>query len=149
MKVAYCDMVTWEGTCANGRHYYAHIGFGDERIEVVHPITATEAKSLNRHDGICTYDEGEESGRFFSEKDLKGWAIQCCEVAFPDVELLVYGSYRVAEPQPILFGPSDVVEEINQMFARGEEIGFYDGGHESEWDDIVERWSKKYDYWRN
>jgi len=137
MKVAFCKVATWVDTEVFGQHYYGTICVDRKPVEeVTRSLSAAEAAKLG--DG---YLPGDESGRFFSEEELKECAINVCRERIPDVEMLVYGDPSIIEPQPILFGPKDIMEEVNKWC---EEIGYYD----EEWDDIVEAWQEKYDYWR-
>lgn len=151
MITVHCNMTTWVGTAACGSHHYGSLRCGKhERVDVVHPLSREEVDRLNKYNDGSKYVVGEESGRFYDEETMKVWAVRTCKKHFPDADILVYGDRAVVEPQPILFGPNDLMQEVNKMYARGEEIGFYDSdqGKKNEWDEIVDCWSEKYSYWR-
>jgi len=126
-----------------GQHYYGRLRCGDEHIDVMRQLSATEAATINQQRGFTLYSAGDDSISFHLESDVVSKALQVWRDEFPAGTLLVEGGGAAyAEPQKALAGPPELVAEINAMYQHCEELGWWDGGHEDEMLEICDRWDQ-------
>lgn len=141
-KIIYLKITSYKGLLAIATHYYGTLiqAYGDQdRVEVEYRLSAARARKMTREDEGFTWREGSLTTRFESREDIIPAAIKLYE-KFPDADLLILGSNMLAEPQPVLIGPSPLKEQVTMMYERCEELGWWDGPNEAECQEIDREW---------
>ena len=137
--MVFLQITKWQGAWFSGGHYYGKLVNGDESVDVEYTLTAADARGLNRADRKTTYREGLVSGRFASKEKLIVHALKLWQERFPQTTHLIEGRSSCASPQPVLVGPRK--DELNALYNRAEQIGWFDGGHREEMNQIDKEWN--------
>jgi hypothetical protein len=127
-KVVYCKISTWAGQVIGAEHYYVDFEqrYG-ETVNLYHKITASEAARLNRRrEESVKWEAGEDIGYFFSRERAVREAILSYKLAFPGAVILVEGEPGTYEPRPILDGPPEAMEVINNLVELAEAIDWWE-----------------------
>ena len=128
-----------------GRHYYGRLHCGNKHIDVTRKLGAPEAAVIRSQTGQKWPCAGDTSIAFHLEDDVVIRALQVWRDEFPEGILLIRGSAVYAEPQRALAGPLALMAEINAMYQRCEELGWWDTQvteHEDEMLEICDRWDE-------
>jgi hypothetical protein len=160
MKVVYCKISSWKGRVPGADHYYVDLerrkaggGYKRDQEKVWHTLTLSEAERVNRrgrdrHLDDKSWEAGEEVGYFFSrDRAVKG-AVKAYKTIFPGAIILVEGTMGTYQPQPILDGPQEDMEAINDLVEMAEAIDWWEEDEEAmraicdEWEAI---WIPKFE----
>lgn len=143
--VAFLNLTTFAGIAPGASHWYASIEFREERTDLTHVISARESAAMNKSDSRwdreAGWSPGDRTSRYRSKEDAirvarEGWR----EIA-PDAKILIEGSSGYAEPQPVLDGlPVEIMDELNALFQRCEDLGWWDDGRIDQVKKISEEW---------
>lgn len=145
----FLEISCWKGISLGAEHYYGHLSGKDEKsehgykkIQLQKIITAREAELLNRKDDceIDLYEEGDETDRFNSEREVITTALEQWQEHFPGRTILFCGSACSADPTKILVAPEPIFTEGNKLFEEAKHIGFWDFNEER-----MEKISKAWD----
>jgi len=138
MRIYYLELRNFYGF----PHWYASIRCRDEEhsVPVKTTLSKAQAKLLTEPDFV--YNEGDVSERFLDRDSAIDAGKKLFESTFRkfDDDILFLGSMVVADPQPMLYGPQWLEELTNKAYTRMEKLGWYDGGHEDEADEIMKEW---------
>lgn len=118
-----------------GEHYYGKLvgDVGDEytHVKLEHALTAKQAAYLNKKDGAtCSFGrvrKGDKTGRFDTKDAIRTAAKKVWKSAFPAGVVLIEGSRCSADPHPILVGPADLKQRVNEMCEEAEAFGRWEG----------------------
>ncbi|MCK5131730.1 MAG: hypothetical protein KAR40_06205 [Candidatus Sabulitectum sp.] len=128
-EIVYIDTLTWDGLTAGASHYYGKIRqFNDsglEEYEVSVVLDEHMAAALSEPD--YTYEVGDTSERFDSEKQLFARAAEVYKKHFPKAKVLVDGSDCAVEPQLVIDGPPNYKATNNTMLQKFRSHGEYTG----------------------
>jgi len=130
-KIAVLKITCWSFSIG-GEHFTGIITGYDannafKQVEVMHALSVKEALALNRKDGAATYHPGEMSGRFSTPEQLEKEAVKIFQNEFPHYVALSVGSWAVADPQRIIFGPDALMKPTNELVEEWQRIGGYEG----------------------
>lgn len=137
--IVFLQITEWRGAWYSGDHCYGKLVNEGDSVDVEYTLTAADARGLNRADHRATYKEGSISGRFMSREKLIARALEIWQEKFPQATYLLAGWFIYADPQPVLAGPCK--DELNTLYDRAEQIGWYDGGHKEEMYQIDKEWN--------
>lgn len=132
-KIVNLEIISWSFSLG-GEHFTGKItGYlrDDDyhSVEVRHPLTAKEAKALNKKDsarGLSLQKPGDWSERFETREELRRAAIAVYKKEFPKAEVLLEGSFAVADAQPCLDGPPRFKQTVNKIVSAQEQCGGYE-----------------------
>jgi hypothetical protein len=141
-KAAYLEVRTYKGTiCWWAKHFYGKLRCeGYEPVDLEHELSAAQARRMTKEDEGYTYEKGDISSRYETKDELIQQAVSELHDHFPDAEILIYGGFHRHEPQPILVGPPDLIDEVQRLYDRAVELGWEDGGHEGQVNEIIRQW---------
>lgn len=107
MKV-YLEISSWIGISIGAIHFYGKMkcSDGDEfkSIEMLHPLTISQARELNKNEKYRLYDAGDMYYGYDSKNEIRKQAIETYKDLFPGATVLIEGHIAYADPQPILDG---------------------------------------------
>jgi len=121
--------MSFEETAWGGQHSYGRLkcgGVDNRPIDMEYVLSQADADNLNRADRYHNYRAGETSGRFCSKAALHAAAIACYQSHFPGARFLIEGDPGTYDPQYILDGPERIVDVVNGIFQRCEELDWCD-----------------------
>jgi hypothetical protein len=136
VKPVFCWLeITSFGACLGAEHFYGKLRMEDMRYqEVRYKLSAKQAKALNKKDSYATYKAGYLSDRYWSKVELIADAMKQWRDAFPEADVLIRGSCGTASIQQWLAvkpGLEEMKNAVNNLFARYEKVGGYDGDEEA------------------
>ena len=134
MKVVYCGITSWKGRVQGAEHYYVDLVqkvYPRNEVSLRHNLTGTEADRLNRRNPDKRWEAGEEVRYFFDRDRAVRAAVTQYKLLFPGAIILVEGDCCTYEPQPILDGPQEVMEAINELYKQAEEIYWWEEDEET------------------
>jgi len=141
-RVVYFHILSWVN-CGIGTHYYGTLEqYGGDRVDVKHVIDAEEAEKLNDEDEWRSYEEGDESGRYYSKEDVIADARRVWKERFPDADILILGDHGTAQPQEVLEGPDGIKGPINDFYQQMEDLDFDWDAYPTEMEAIEEAWNE-------
>jgi len=128
MKVTYCRITSWAGRVAGAEHQYVelHQKGGVEGKTLQHNLTLSEAERLNRRNPSERWAPGEEVNYFFDRGRAVRAAVEQYKLVYPDSVILVDGDPTTHQPQPILDGPPETMELINNLVELAEAIDWWE-----------------------
>ena len=143
--VAFLGLTSFLGAVPGASHWYASIEFNRESIDLDHVISVREAVAMNKSDNrwsrLSTWTPGDETSRYRSKEDAIRVAREKWREIAPDAKILIEGSSSYAEPQPVLDGlPVEIMDELNALFQRCEDLGWWDDGRIDQVKKISEEW---------
>jgi hypothetical protein len=152
-RVVYLHISTWVGTAAIGAiHYFGELQCGDQVVKVTRVLSKPQAEKLNKEarrikprSDYELYRPDQETEDFLSRKEVRERALEIWKEHFPNADILVEGRRSVADPQQILIGPPHIMSRVNHWVYEAEAIGWYDGGHKKEMDEIFNEFSQ---FWK-
>jgi hypothetical protein len=113
--------IHWWGAAIGGEHYWGAIKFDyrfdKEPIELKHPMSAKEAKYLNKKDETSKwgrYKAGQPTERFETRDELVACAINTFKSEYPD-GILVRGSDCSCSPKEIVYAPDKFKARVDLM----------------------------------
>ena len=138
-KLVYLEITSWIGISIDAMHFYGslkgHINDDFRSIELLHALTIEEAKVVSKASSI-RFSPGDMYNGFLNKQDIINLALKIYKDRFPQAEVLVLGRIAIADPQEILDGPPAFKDAVNKLYNTAESIGWYDGGHEDQMNDI-------------
>jgi hypothetical protein len=158
IKIVCVETLDWSYS-AGGEHYYATMKTMktmktnnaknaniEERIELEKTLTAKEANYLNKKDGcdpeFYEYKAGDKTNRFSSIEDVTAEALKLCKEKFPDVKLILHGSYINGSVNQALHGNPQIVKKINELYEEADLLDFYSGKDDERMEKIDEEYAK-------
>ncbi len=141
----YLDVSSYVGISIGADHYYGHLKYNDQKIELKHRLTQKEADLLNKKDGnnYNRYKKGALSERFDTEEQVEKIAIKTWKQHFPDANILIKGSDVYIEPQPCIDGLKVIKDKINRLYKRACKLGWFDNGNDKIVDEICDEYYHK------
>lgn len=111
-----------------GEHFTGKLVAGSwckyERKELKHPLTAAQAKSLNKKGQArgfgLGYRRGQMSEQFFTREEIEDYAIRHYRDYFPEADILLVGTGASCSAQRCLDAPSELKAEINKLHEKRE-----------------------------
>lgn len=151
LKLVFFQIQTWVGF--GGRHYYGNIDcikwhdpYETETTQVEKQLTASEARQRNKEqrDEIFkyTYKKGDLTGQFDTKAELRKAAIKTFKEKYSEGYILLEGSRGTLDPRTILAGPEDFMKRGNDIVAKCEAIGWWDGGKNEEMENLSDDWKQ-------
>ena len=139
-KVVALDLTSWVGTCAIGaEHYYGKLKqeWGDydtqKRIKLQHPLTAEEARLLNRKNKHLAYwftiVAGTLNDQFATPEDVRAFAIKVWKKEFPEGDILVSDD-NLCQPSEPIDGDPKLVKAASEIWKKWQPM-WDDGGWET------------------
>ena len=141
VRIAYAHIYTYRGLSLGAVHWAGEIkARGCDSIELKRTLTAAEAKTLSKKDGVkCAYKAGSRSTRFLSRNSVQKEAEREWLRHFPLAVLLIAGRAACADPQQVLIGPPEMKARLNALVKRAQEIGYWDRD-ENAMQEIADEW---------
>ncbi len=141
---AFLRVVSWHGVVPGASHYQGTLKIDGKEYEVTRPLTAAEAKQLNkeaRRDGAtCNiYKKDGPSGRFFSEESLIEAGIEIVKRDHPGVKLLILGDSAILDPQQVIMGDEPLKSILTELWLEAVANDHWEGD-EAKMQDISDRW---------
>jgi hypothetical protein len=142
-----CYAEHYYGTMVNGR---TTPKFEAKRVEVNHPLTASECAEANKAQEIRDFESrfkpGDLSVQFLKEEEVLEAAKQQWKEAFPVCQVLIVGSYGSwGHGCKILDGPEEFVTVGNAILKRCDDIDWWERDFEgmkpmeAEWKALFEK----------
>lgn len=131
MNIIYLHVTTWAKILCSAQHYYGTLKSNDKKVEVLYTLTAEDAARLNKEGDRGYYKPGDTSSRFWSLDALRTAAIEQWQIEFPDALLLIQGVRHVYDPQPVLAGPPEIVDRLNNIVDRCEANDWWEGDEDA------------------
>lgn len=119
MKIGYLEPRSWDDGVRRDPHYYGMLRLprDDGRYEdfnVERELNRFEAGKLNEADDGHSYSKGDVSGRFLDEDSMLETASNLAREH--GIELLIEGSRSTLSPQRVVYGPSPLAAELNELW---------------------------------
>lgn len=133
--IVYLEISSWIGMSLGAMHFYGTMRTGydndgnHQKIDMRRPLTSAQAKELNKAHDVKFYKAGSLYQGYDTRDEIRQQALATYKDLFPGATILVEGSSAVADPQPILDGPKDIMDFVNELVRQAEEIGWYEGDY--------------------
>ncbi len=120
-----------------GIHYYGHLEFEGNRLDLERKMTPHQAATMNKLDGTeyIAWKAGDLTSRLDTKEEAYGLARSAWKEFAPTALALAQGSTAIAQPIEILDGlPEEQIQELNKIWEEFEEH-VYGEGPNGVWDD--------------
>lgn len=112
------EITNWAGISIGATHFYAHIWIDNDKIELEAPLSAKEAKYLNKNDKYgARYKVGMMSSRIGTEKAARQAGLEYfLGHKKPHHKVLLVGDYATCDAQEILWMKDNkYMQKLNAM----------------------------------
>jgi len=142
-KIAYLEISSWAGISINAEHHYGKLVCGNDSVELLRPLSKTDAAYLNKKNQASCYSEGMEDNRWDFPSQLMGAALDRLSDLFPSAVLLICGSSSTLDPQePVWAISSKALGRLQRIYVVWEEIDGWDGHNERRAKLWADRWDR-------
>lgn len=138
-QVVFLEILSYRGVGV-GIHYYGHLKFEGNRLDLERKMTPHQAATMNKRDGVeyIAWKAGDLTSRLDTKEEAYGLARSAWKEFAPNALALVQGSSAIAQPIEILDGlPEEQIQELNEIWEEFEEH-VYGEGSDGVWDDKTE-----------
>ncbi len=135
-SVVFLEILSFRGVGV-GIHFYGHLKFEGNRLDIERSMTPHQAANMNKLDGTeyIVWKAGDKTSRLDTREEAYTLAKATWKQFAPTSLALVQGSTATAQPIEILEGlPEEQLQNLNKIWTEFEEHT-YGGGPEGLWDD--------------